>query len=310
MASTRPQWPDLLDPAFRKIYGDEEQQIPVVANDIFNVLSSSKDSEKDSSASGLSKLVETAEGDAITYEDPNQGYDVTYSHRKFTLGSKVTLEMWQDDQFSVINRRPRDLAKAKARTKEQAAADIFNYGFTAGGGGASTFTAGDSKALFATDHTRTDGGTAISNYSTADLAEDSFETALVNLRATVDNKGQLILIQPDVLLIPPALEKEANILLQSSGRVGTANNDVNPYRGRLRVIVWDYLGSAAGGSDTAFYILDKSYHKLNWFNRSDEGLDGPEYDFDTKTAKWSVVCRWSVGFSDFRGTWGSKGDNS
>lgn len=310
MASVRPQWPDLLDPAFRKIYGDEEQQLPVVMNDVFNILSSSKDIEKDSSASGLSKLVETAEGDAISYEDPNQGYDVTYSHRKYTLGSKITLEMFQDDQFNVMNRRPRDLAKAKVRTKEQAAADIFNHGFTAGGGGLSTFTAGDAKALFATDHPRTDGGADISNLTTADLAEDVLETILVSMRATVDNKGQLILIQPDTLLIPPALEKEASILLKSSGRTGTANNDVNPYQGRLNTIVWDYLGSAAGGSDTAFFVLDKSFHKLNWFNRSDEGLDGPEYDFDTKTAKWSVVCRWSVGFSDFRGVYGSKGDNS
>src|SRR5690606_13734971 len=128
-------------------------------------------------------------------------------------------------------------------------------------------------------------------------------TALTTMRATLDDKGQLQLVQPDTLLVPPALEKEAMILLDSTGRTGTANNDVNPYKGRLKLIVWDYLGSAAGGSDTAWFVLDSKIHKLYWFNRSDRGLEGPDWDFDTKVARWSTVCRWSVGFSDWRGVY-------
>jgi phage major head subunit gpT-like protein len=310
MASARPQWPDLLDPAFRTIYGMEVKDIPSKYDQLFNVESSQKNIEKDSSASGLSKLVQKAEGDAITYEDPNQGYDVTYTHKTWGLGTQVTQEMWEDDQYGVMKRRARELARAKMRTKEQFAADIFNYGFTAGGGGSATFTAGDSVALFSASHTRTDGGAVQSNYTTSDLAEDSLEVALVTMRATLDDKGQLMLVSPDTLVVAPALEKEARILLDSTGRTGTANNDVNPYQGRLKLVVWDYLGSAAGGSDTAWFVMDSSLHKLNWFNRSDRGLEGPEYDFDTKTAKWSTVCRWSAGWSDWRGVYGSKGDNS
>ena len=130
------------------------------------------------------------------------------------------------------------------------------------------------------------------------------------MRATRDNKGELQMIQPDTLIEPPALEKEARILLESQQRTGTANNDINPYKGRLKLIVWDYLGSAAGGSDTAWFVLDSKQADLNFYNRDDRGVEGPEYDFDTKTAKWSVVARWSVGFSDWRGVYGSKGDNS
>ena len=130
------------------------------------------------------------------------------------------------------------------------------------------------------------------------------------MRATLDDKGQLQLVKPDTLLVPPALEKEASILLKSTGRTGTANNDVNPYQGALKLVVWDYLGSAAGGSDTAWFVIDSNIHKLNFFNRSNRGLEGPEYDFDTKTAKWSIVVRASVGWSDWRGVWGSLGDNS
>lgn len=308
--SLRPAWPDILDPSFRTIYDDQANQLPSVYSQIFHVNNSDKNIEKDSSYSGLSKLVETPEGSAITYESPNQGYDVTYTHKKYTLGTMVSQELWEDDQYNVISKRARNLATAKARTIEQTAADIFNYGFTAGGGGLAPFTGGDAVALFSTAHTRTDGGANQSNTDTDDLAEDSLETALTTMRATVDNKGQLVATTPNTLLVPPALEKEARILLESSGRVGTANNDMNPYRGRLNLIVWDYLGSAAGGSDTAWFVLDSNNHQLNWFRRSDRGVEGPEWDFDTKTAKWSVVCRYSVGFSDWRGIWGSKGDNS
>jgi phage major head subunit gpT-like protein len=310
MAEYRADWADLLDPSIRKVYNDEWDQLPSQRQSIFNMLSSSKKDETESSASGLSKMVEMPEGSSLTYEDANQGYDVTYTHKKWGLGSQITYEMFQDDQTNVMNTRTRALARAKARTLEQSAADILNNGFTAGGGGMATFTSGDAKALFATDHPRSDGGAAQGNYTTADLAEDSLEVALTTMRSTVDDKGQLILIRPDTLVVAPALEKEAMILLDSKGRTGTANNDINPYEGRLKLVVWDYLGSAAGGSDTAWFVLDSSNSKLNWFTRDDRGLEGPETDFDTKTAKWSVVCRWSVGFSDWRGIYGSKGDNS
>lgn len=310
MASVSSQWADILDPSFRTIYGDQLKQLPTKYSTLFNVSSSKKNLEKDSSASGLSRLVPRAENAAITYEDENQGYDVTYTHGTFSAGSSVSRQLVEDDQFNVINRKPANLAKAKVRTQEQFGADILNYGFTSGGGGTALFTAGDAVALFASNHPRSDGGTAQANTTTMDLAEDSLEVVLVNMRATLDDKGQLVLVQPDTLVVPPALEKEARILLDSQDRTGTANNDINPYKGALNLVVWDYLGSAASGSDTAWFVLDKSLTLLNWFTRSDHGIEGPFTDFDTKVAKWTVDCRWSAGWSDWRGIYGSKGDNS
>ena len=310
MASLRPAWPDILDPAFRKAYGDEIRQLPQIGMTLYNVDTSVKNIEKDTSATGLSKLVQTSEGQAITYEDEIEGYNVTYTHLKFTKGTSVSQELWEDDQFAVMRRKPQDMAYAKVRTQEQFGADIFNNGFTTGGGGLSPFTGPDALALFSNAHTREDGGATQSNYNTADLSEDSIENALVTMRATLDGKGQLMLIQPGCIIVPPALEKEANILMNSVQRPGTTNNDVNAYKGRLDVIVWDYLGSAAGGSDTAWFIMDRKASYLNWFNRSDRGLEGPDWDFDTKTARWSTVCRWSAGWSNWRGVFGSKGDNS
>lgn len=307
--NTRPQWPTLLDPSFRAVYNDTEKAFPSQLASVFNVQSSDKAYEKDTSVSGLGKLVQKSEGDSIVYEKPNPGYAVTYTHLTFAKGEIITYEMYSDDLTNIMKKAPARLARAKMRTREQFAADIFNYGFTYGGGGLAAFNGGDGKALFATDHPLKSGGTQ-SNSTTADLDEDSLEAAMVAMRATKDNKGELQMVVPDTLLVPPALEKEARILLESQQRTGTANNDINPYKGKLKIVVWDYLGSAAGGSDTAWFLLDSTQHELNWFNRDDRGIEGPEYEFDTKSSKWSVVARWSAGFSDWRGVYGSKGDNS
>lgn len=311
MASVSSQWADLLDPRFRQIYDTEYGAVDRVGPSIFHMLSSSRNIEKDSSASGLSKLVRRTEGQAISYEDEVQGFDVTYTHVEDALGTSVSKTLWEDDQFNKILQKPAHLARAKARTEEEMMAHIFNYGFTAGGGGVSTFTSGDALALFSNAHTREDGGATQSNYTTADLNESSLEAGLVGIRSTLNAKGQLFMAKADTLVVAPGLEKEAGILLNSTGRVGTANNDNNPYKGALKLVVWDWLGSASsGGSDTAWFLLDSSLHELNFFQRADRGLQGPDYDFDTSTAKWKVEVRHSVGFSGWRGTYGSKGDNS
>jgi len=310
MAELRSSWADLLNSNIRKIYGDALEQVPTQYQNVFSVENSSKDREIESSASGLSQFVQTGENQPVTYEDRTQGYDVTYTHQKWAKAISISKEMWDDDRFGVMRRGTQDLARSKQRTKDAIGADIFNYGFTAGGGGRAPFTAGDAVALFSASHPRTDGGAVQSNTTTADLKESSLETALVTMRATLDDKGELQGVSPDTLIVAPALEKEARILLDSSGRIGTANNDVNPYQGRLKLIVWDRLGSAAGGSDTAWFVLDKSLARLIYFMRSDTGLQGPEYDFDNDVAKWKDAFRCLPGWSDWRGIYGSKGDNS
>jgi len=310
MAELRNAWADALNSNIRKIYGEELKQVPTQYQNVFTIENSSRDREIESSASGLSQFVLTGENQPVTYEDRNQGYDVTYTHQKWAKAISISKEMWDDDRFGVMKRGTQDLARSKMRTKDSIGADIFNYSFTSGGGGKAPFTAGDAVALFSASHPRSDGGAVQSNTTTTDFNEASLETALVTMRATLDDKGELQGITPDTLLIAPALEKEARIFLESSGRVGTANNDTNPYQGRLNIVVWDRLGSAAGGSDTAWFVLDKSYNKLIYFNRMDTGLQGPDYDFDNDVAKWKDSFRCLPGWSDWRGLYGSKGDNS
>jgi len=308
--TTRANFPDVLDPAFRKIYTDATKELPYKYESVFNVFDSSKNIEKDSSVSGLGRLAKIDEGAAVTADGPIQGYDTTFTHEKYGKKTVITEEMVADDQFREIEARAKGLAISFNRSVESSGADVFNNGWTAGGGTNDThISGGDGYALFSDDHTRSDGGTAISNQCTTDLAEDALESILVAMRETLDDRGELILVQPDTLLIPPALEKEARILLESGGRTATTNNDINPYQGALKLVVWDFLGSAGGGSDTAYFVLDSKSHKLNWFWKERSNMDR-NVDFDTGNIEYKLTARWSNGFSDWRGVYGSLGDNS
>jgi len=292
--ATRANFGDLLEPGFRQIFFGQYSQLPTVYDKIFRVNSSSKQQEYDSSVSGFGQLVETSEGAPITYEDPIQGYDKSYVHKKYTKGFKVTREMYEDDQYGIMAKMPKALAQATVRTVESLTADIFDNAFTSG-------TGGDAKYLCATDHPRTDGGTAQDNSHTYTISETYLESALVAMRGTLDDKGQKILVRPNLMLVPKELEKEANILMKSTGRVTTNYNDINPYQGRLDVLVWDYLDNTQ-----AWYVIDTGLHQLNYFWRVKPEFAQDE-SFDTDAALYKTRCRFSYGWSDWRGVWGSTG---
>lgn len=299
MASYRANFGDLLEPGLRKIFDDKYNEIPEVFSSIFHVDSSNVDVERDSAVTGFGLLTQTAEGGAITYEDPIQMYDVSYVHLKYTKGFKVSEELVEDDRYNVIKKKPAALAKAARRTAEYLAAQVFNNGFSSG-------TGGDGKYLFSTAHPRADGGTAQSNASSTGitLTETNLNTALLAMRGQLDDKGQKISVKADTIVVPPALEKTAQILTNSKMRPGTADNDFNYYEGMLKIVSWDWLSST-----TAWFLLDSSEHELHWFWRI-----RPEFkqdtSFDTGMALYKTRFRSSRGWSDWRGTYGSAGDGA
>jgi len=299
MASYRANFGDLLEPGLRSIFDDKFTEMPEVFSSIFHVNSSSNDVERDSAVTGFGLLSVTAEGAPISYEDPVQMYDVSYVHLKYTKGFKVSEELVEDDRYNVIKKKPAALAKSCRRTAEYLAAQVFNNAFTSGSGG-------DGKYLISTAHPRADGGTAQSNGSGSGitLSETNLNTGLLAMRGQLDDKGMKIGIKPSVIIVPPALEKTAQILTNSQLRPGTANNDFNYYQGLLKVISWDWLSSS-----TAWFLLDSSEHELNWFWRV-----RPEFkqdnSFDTGMALFKARFRASRGWSDWRGVWGSEGDGT
>lgn len=301
MAAIRGNFKDELDPSIRQIFLDRYEQEPQVMPEVFNVVSSSRDSETDSATTGFGMLIETSELGALDYEDPVKMYRTVYSHKKYTKGFKVSKELMEDDQHNVIARLPKLLAKSTVRTTEYHAASVLNNGFS------TSYTSyGDGNPLFSTSHDRADGGTAQSNASSTGitLTETNLETGRLALEKVLDDKGQIVTFQADKLIIPVDLRKTAQILTQSTLRPGTANNDVNIFEGVFKIVPWRYLTST-----TAWFLQDSSDNLLNFFWRVKPEFKS-DYNFDADAALYKVRIRFSTGWSDWRGVWGSKGDGA
>src|SRR3990167_157967 len=301
MPATRAQFGDTLLPQLAQVFFDRYEAEPEVMPMIFNVKTSGRDREIESAVSGFSLLTQTSELGPLDYEDPAQMYRTQYSHLKYTKGFKVSEELVEDDQHNVIRSMPGALGKAAKRTQEYYAASVFNNGFD------TTYTSyGDAKPLLSTIHPRADGGTAQSNASSTGitLTEPNLETARIAFRKILDDKGMRIMLKPDTLVVPIDLEKTASIIVNSQLRPGTANNDWNIYKGAFKVVGWEYITST-----TSWFLLDQRTHLLNWFWRL-----RPEFKqdnaFDSGAALYKTRIRFSFGWSDYRGIWGSKGDGA
>lgn len=296
----RSSFGDLLEPGFRDIFNDKYSEIPQVFPKLFHVNTSTKQDEKDSAISGFGLMVQTNEGASVTYEDPVQMYDKRYTHLKYTLGFKITEELYEDDQYNIMNKKPAALGRAARRTAENSAANVFNNAFS------TSYTGGDAKPLCSISHPRSDGGTAQSNASATGitLTETNLDTARLAMRGQLDDKGMKIEAIPNTIVIGPTLEKDAHIIVDSSLRSDSADNDLNFYKGKYNIVVWDWLTST-----TAWFLLDSSQHEINWFWRIK-----PEFKqddaFDTGMALYKTRCRFSNGFSDWRFVWGSAGDGA
>lgn len=300
--SNRASFGDLLEPGFLKIYNDSFNEIPQMYTEIFKIADSNKQDERESAVTGFSQLRQVAEGAPIQYEDPVQMYDVTYTHLKFGLGFKITREMYEDDLYNVMNAKPRELGLAANRTEEQSAANVFNRAFN------TSYTGGDGKPLLSTIHPSSAGLSSQSNASSTSIvfSEGNLEIGLLALRNQLDDKGQKKAFQANTLLVPVSnpIRKNAHIVIDAPMRSGTADNDPNVYKGSLKVKEWIYLTNS-----TAWFLIDDSMNKLKWFWRRKQRFAQDEL-FDTDVALYAVTERFSNGFSDWRGIWGSQGDGS
>lgn len=295
----RSNFGDLLEPGFREIFDDAFKEIPMVFPRIFREMTSEKQDENVSGVTGFGLMEQTDEGESVSYEDPIQMYDTTFVHQKYTKGFKISEELWEDDQYNVMKGKPAQLARAARRTAENSAANVFNRGFN------TSYLGGDGKPLFSVSHPRSDGGSSQSNASATGitLTDDNLETARIAARSQLDDKGMIIQINPKKLIVPIDLEKDALILTGSVGRPGTADNDKNVYNNMFDVISWEYLTL----NNTMWFLQDPQQHQLTFFWRI-----RPEFKqdsaFDTGMALFKARTRFSNGWADWRGMWGSKGD--
>jgi hypothetical protein len=299
MSAIRGNFQDELDPALRKIFFDRYDEEPQVMPMVFNIMTSDRDSEKLSGATGFGKMVQTSELGSLDYEDPLAMYKTTITHLKYTKGFKVSQELVEDDQHNVISQMPRALAKSVVYTTEYHGASVFNNAFS------TSYTSyGDGLPLCSTKHTRADGGTAQSNASSSEIvfSESNLETGRLALEKALNDKGQIVNFKADTLLIPIELRKSAQIITESTMRPGTANNDVNVYDGVFKVIPWRYLTNT-----TAWFLMDKSNHLIDWIWRVRPEFKN-DFNFDADAALYKVRVRFGFGWADWRGVWGSSGE--
>jgi phage major head subunit gpT-like protein len=226
----------------------------------------------------------------IPYSDFEGQYRVSYTHKEWVKGMKIERKLVEDDQYNIIASRPKLLATSAKRTREKHAASVFNNAFNT-----SIFTGGDTYALRAAAHTWV-GTTAVqSNIGTTALSKTSIATARLAMRNYLDETDNLITAMGDTLIVPPELEQTAWELMSSEKEVDVNDNTANFWKGRYKVIVWDFLDDTNN-----WFLVDSTLAKnyLKWFDRIGTEFN-KDKDFDTYLSKWSVYNRYSYGFSNW-----------
>jgi phage major head subunit gpT-like protein len=292
------QWAELLEPGLREIFEVQKEALAASSRIpmLFNVIGSQKAAEHFLGAGAMNDWAEYK--GVIPYDDLDQLYKTTLTHKEYAKGFTVERKLVDDDQYGLITPQPRQLALAAMRTREKHAASIFNNAFS------SSYAGGDAVELCDASHplAPTHSTDTQSNIGTSALSADAITATRQLMRAFTDDRSEIMPVNPDTLLVPAELEDEAQVIVQSQLKPGGANNDFN-YAGSLikNVIVWDYLTDANN-----WFLIDSALAKqhLLWIDRV--GLEfalDPAASYQLK-ANYRGYMRYSYGFSDYRWVYG------
>lgn len=296
MSYVQENFADLLEPGLRKIFSGvfEDQMKKSMLPVLFNMQSSDKAVEHDLEMGDISNM-EQFEG-TIGYDDTGEGYKKDYTHVEYARGMKVERRLVINDQYNQINKRPYLLSVAAFRRREADGAGIFNNAFTTAN------TGGDALGLCSSAHTSNNGGTSQSNSGTDTFSATAVETARQAMVAFKTNRDNIINPTPDLLLVPHQLEEKAYEIINSKGKVDTAQNNANFHEGKYKLVVWqNYLSDSNN-----WFIIDSTFMKmmLNWFDREPVQFF-KDRDFDSLQAKFACYAYYSQGWSDWRWCYGS-----
>jgi hypothetical protein len=301
MAISRQQLAKELEPGLNALFGLEYQNYENQHTEIFDIENSDRAFEEEVMLSGFANAAVKSEGAAVTFDTANEAFTSRYTHETIALAFAITEEAIEDNLYDrIATRYTKALARSMAQTKQIKAANVLNNGFS------SSFPGGDGKELFATDHPTVSAGDLKNELSTsADLSETSLEQAMIDIAAFKDERGFKIAARGLKLIIPSELQFTAERILKSPARVGTSDNDLNALSSKGMLpqgyVVNNYL------TDTdAFFIKTDIPNGMKMFNRANlkTAMEG---DFDTGNVRYKARERYSFGFSDWRGMFGSPG---
>jgi len=303
MAISRAQLLKELLPGLNALFGLEYARYGEEHKEIYETEASERSFEEETKLAGFGAAPVKNEGSAIAYDNAQEAFTARYNHETIALGFSITEEAVEDNLYDSLSARyTKALARAMAYTKQVKAAAVLNNGFS------SSYVGGDGVALFSTAHPLVNGGTNSNRPTTgADLNETSLEAAVIQIAAWVDEKGLLIAAKPRKLIVPPALMFVATRLLDTNLRVGTADNDINALKNNGSIpegySVNHYLTDTNG-----WYLCTDVPNGLKHFERTalTNSMDG---DFDTGNVRYKARERYSFGWSDPLGMFGSPGSS-
>ena len=306
MAISRQQLVKELEPGLNALFGLEYDKYENEHAEIFDQETSERAFEEEVMLVGFGNARTKAEGAAVTFDQAQESFTSRYTHETVALAFAITEEAVEDNLYDRLSARyTRALARSMAYTKQIKAADVLNTAF-AGAGAAGTNPGGDGVSLINTQHPTALGGTFSNRNSTdADLNETSLEQAMIDVSQYIDERGLLIATRARKLIIPVQLQFVADRGLNTPGRTGTADNDINALR-NMGMVPEGYTVNHYLTDTDAYFLKTDAPNGFKQFVRTPLAT-AMEGDFDTGNVRYKARERYSFGFSDPRCVYGSQG---
>ena len=294
MPQTSAQWAEALAPGIREWFSIGYASRPTLMGELFNVMPSESANEYFHS---FGSVAPDAWADyqftgRVAKVGFDKGYKTTFTHEEFAVELDVQRKFIDDNKYPQVLDAARQLGDSAALKREMDAVGVFNNA------DAATPVGGDAVSLCNASHpaSPTKSSVVQDNISALSLSAANVETVRQTMLAVVDDTNNIAGVQPDLLLVPTALENKAKIITQTPNVVGKADNDINPQAGRFRYLVWPYLSSATG-----WFLIDsiKMKQSLIWFDRVATDVKRKTQD-ETLFATWIGYMRYSYGWRDWR----------
>jgi|TARA_R110001606_G_scaffold366827_1_gene522122 hypothetical protein len=300
MAISRAQLVKELEPGLNALFGLEYRQYANEAAEIFDTESSDRAFEEEVMLSGFANATVKPEGQGVQFDDAQETFTARYTNETIALAFAITEEAIEDNLYDrLASRYTKALARSMANTKQIKGAAVLNNGFNA------SFAGGDGVALFSTAHPTLAGSFSNTLATASDLNETSLEQSLIDVAAFTDERGLKIAARGMKLVIPSALQFTADRLLNTQGRVGTADNDINAIK-NMGMIPQGYTVNHYLTDTDAWFVKTDVPNGLKHFTRAPIKTT-MEGDFDTGNVRYKARERYVFGFSDPRGIYGSPG---
>ena len=308
MAISRAQLLKELLPGLNALFGMEYARYGEEHKEIYETEKSERSFEEETKLAGFGSAPVKNEGQAIAYDNAQEAFTARYNHETIALGFSITEEAVEDNLYDSLSARyTKALARAMSYTKQVKAAAVINNGFNGaylGGDGVTLF--GNNSSSARVGHPLVSGGVNYNSPTTGvDLNETSLENAVIQIAAWTDERGLLIAAKPRKMVIPPALMFVAKRLLDTELRVQTADNDINALK-QMGAIPEGYTVNHFLTDSNGWYLITDVPNGMKHFERIalQNSMDG---DFDTGNVRYKARERYSFGWSDPLGMWGSAG---